>query len=192
MEPQIKTPFSKEFMDTAPLLVKMGLIPLRSSRDSSRGIYAVPLPTDEITEFGSKGISPTHQGYLANAIDFFVPEGTEVLAAADGEVVSLRDSSKEGGIDPSFWDKGNYVDIRHPQFNEYTWYEHLMFNGIMVKVGDHVKEGQVIALSGNTGFTEIPHMHFQVNQYFGDTLEDYVTVKARFKNWEGDPYRFND
>jgi murein DD-endopeptidase MepM/ murein hydrolase activator NlpD len=114
------------------------------------------------------------------------------LAASDGEVVDIRSSSNEGGTDPSFWDKGNYVDIHHPEFDEYTWYEHLMFNKVLVKVGDQVKEGQAIALSGNTGFTEIPHMHFQVNQYFGDKREDYVTVKARFKNWGGDPYKFND
>ena len=72
---QIKTPFSEEFMDTAPILVEKGLIPLRSSKEFSNGFYSVPLRTDKITQFGSKGISPTHQGQLANAIDFFVARG---------------------------------------------------------------------------------------------------------------------
>jgi murein DD-endopeptidase MepM/ murein hydrolase activator NlpD len=191
VEPQIKTPFSGEFMATASLLVKAGLIPFRSSREFSKGSYAVPLSTDKITAFGSKGISPTHQFQLANAIDFFVPEGTEVMAAASGKVVGLRATSNEGGMALSFWDKGNYLDIWHPQFGEYTWYEHLMFNEILVRVGDVVKEGQVIARSGNTGFSDKPHLHFQVNRYFGDGPEDYVTVKARLK-WAEDPYKFND
>ena len=191
MEARIETPFSKRFMDTASVLVEKGLIPLRSSRDYSKGLYAVPLRTERITQFGSKGISPTHQGQLANSIDFFVPEGTEVLAASSGEVVGLRGSSNEGGVDISFWDKGNYVNICHPQFDEYTWYEHLMCSKIFIKIGDTVKEGQGIALSGNTGFSEIPHLHFQVNQYFGEKAEDYVTVKARLK-WLENPYRFND
>lgn len=188
---QVKTPFSEKFMDTAPILVEKGIIPLKSSKERSNGLYSVPLRIGKITQFGSKGISPTHQGQLANAIDFFVPEGTEVMAAGSGKVVGLRSTSNESGTDISFWDKANYVDIYHPQFGEYTWYEHLMFGKVLVKVGDTVKEGQVIALSGNTGFSEIPHLHFQVNKYFGDKPEDYVTLKARLK-WFEDPYKFND
>lgn len=187
----VYTPFSAAFMATAPLLVKEGLIPPISSRLHSRGIYSVPLRTESITYCGSKGVSPTHQGQLANAIDFFVPEGTEVLAASNGRVVGLRDSSNEHGITTNFWDKGNYLDIRHDQFNENSWYEHLMFQKIFVRIGQMVKEGEVIALSGNTGFSELPHLHFQINAYLGQYDEDYVTVKAKLK-WIEDPYKLND
>lgn len=193
MKMQIKTPFSKEFMDMAPVLLRQGLISPRSSTEFSNGIYTVPLRTDKLTQYGSKGISPTHQGQLSNSIDFFAPEGTEVLAAAHGEVVSLRRCSAVGGTDPSFWGKGNYINISHQRFGESTWYEHLMFNRIFVGVGDTVDEGQLIGLLGNTGFSEIPHLHFQVNQYFGDKEEDFVTVRVRFKHWPENPvYRLDE
>jgi murein DD-endopeptidase MepM/ murein hydrolase activator NlpD len=188
---QVKTPFSKKFMDTAPLLVKAGLILPRETAELSKGLYAVPLPVDKITQFGSKGISPTHQGQVSNAIDFFVPEGTDVLAAGNGKVVELRSSSREKGMTVDFWDRGNFVEIYHAEFDEYTWYEHLMADKVFVKVGDTVKEGQVIALSGNTGFTEVPHLHFQVHRYLGKGWTDYITLRARLK-WDKDPYRFND
>lgn len=189
---QVKTPFSKRFMDTAPLLVKAGLIiPDMATAERSKGVYSVPLRKDKITAFGSKGISPTHQGQLSNAIDFFVPEGTEVMAACRGKVVELRSSSTEKGTTVDFWDRGNFVEIYHPEFKEYTWYEHLMADKVFVKVGEMVKEGQVIALSGNTGFTEVPHLHFQVHRYLGEGWERYVTLRARLR-WDKDRYRFND
>ncbi len=184
-------PFSKRFMDRAPVLAASGLIRPRSSTDSSRGIYLLPLRADAVTEVGSRRISPTHQGQLSNSIDFFVPEGTPVMAAADGVVVELKQSSNTTGMELEDWDRGNHLELHHPQFDEYTWYEHLQCNRVLVKIGDTVREGQVIALSGNTGFSEVPHLHFQVTQYPGDDWQNFVTVRARFRSLDGlpnDPY----
>jgi murein DD-endopeptidase MepM/ murein hydrolase activator NlpD len=92
------------------------------------------------------------------------------------------------------WPLGNHVELQHA-LDEYTWYEHLKYNEVYVKIGDKVKAGQVIALSGNTGFSEIAHLHFQVTQYPTEEWLDFVTVKARFESIAGlpaDPYANND
>jgi hypothetical protein len=47
--------------------------------------------------------SPAHTGNLRNAIDFIVPEGTPVLAAADGIVVFVKDDFTIGGPNPIYW-----------------------------------------------------------------------------------------
>ena len=184
-------PFSRKFMDRAPALAASGLIKSHSSTEYSKGIYILPLMASAVTEVGAEEISPTHQGQLSNSIDFFVPEGTAVMAAADGTVVELRQSSNTTGMELEDWDRGNHLELHHPQFGEYTWYEHLQYNKIFVKMGEKVKVGQVIALSGNTGLSEVPHLHFQVNQYPGEDWPNFVTVKARFVSIEGlpnDPY----
>ncbi len=187
-------PFSKKFMDTAPMLAASGLIRKHSSTAYSRGVYVLPLRAASVTEVGSKGISPTHQGQMSNCIDFFVPEGTPVMAAADGVVVELKQSSDTTGMELVDWDRGNHIELQH-KLDEYTWYEHLQFNQVFVKMGESVKAGQVIALSGNTGFSEVPHLHFQVTQYPDEDWLNFVTVKARFNSIEGlpsDPYAKND
>ena len=55
--------------------------------------------------------SPAHQGKLRNAIDFIVDEETPVLAAADGIVTFVKDSSKSGGPNPIYWDHTNFIVI---------------------------------------------------------------------------------
>ncbi len=72
--------------------------------------------------------------------------------------------------------------------NESTLYEHFRYMGIKVKVGQKVKARELIGFSGETGFTENPHLHFQVNQYLGK--DDFVTVKARFSNFK-DVYKIH-
>ncbi|WP_116644666.1 murein DD-endopeptidase MepM [Salinivibrio sp. HTSP] len=87
-----------------------------------------------------------------NGTDFATPVGTSVLAAGDGVVVKARKHRLAG----------NYVVIKHGR--EYsTRYLHL--NRILVKPGDHVSMGQRIGLSGNTGRSTGPHLHFELLKY---------------------------
>lgn len=84
-----------------------------------------------------------------NGTDFATPVGTPVLAAGDGVVVKARKHPLAG----------NYVVIKHGR--EYmTRYLHL--HRLLVRVGDHVKMGQRIALSGNTGRSTGPHLHYEL------------------------------
>lgn len=112
------------------------------------------------------------QGYLGTfshkecgenqfSIDWRMPQGTPVHAARDGMVVAFRADSNSGGPSERFGDKANYVTIRHSD-GTYADYMHLQLNGVRVKLGEKVKTGQVIGLSGNTGFSTEPHLHFSV------------------------------
>ena len=121
--------------------------------------------------------SPAHVGNLKHSVDFIVSEGTEVLAAYDGVVVDIKFDSNIGGPDKSFEDFGNFIEIEHYN-GEYSEYEHLKQNGVLVKIGDKVKRGQLIGYSGNTGWMAHlgPHLHFMIGKY-GKQLSDYETME---------------
>ena len=112
-----------------------------------------------------------------------MPDGVEVYAAADGVVVEVKDDSNVGGLDPKYWNDGNFVVIKHT--GEFTHYEHLQFKRVLVKVGDKVKQGDIIGFKGRTGYTFQPpeesDLHFEVQKYSSEF--DYVTLKARLKNF---------
>ncbi len=103
----------------------------------------------------------SHHGQDRYAVDFAMPEGTPVCAARDGVVVDLMESSEVGGPDRKYKDQANFVSIAHDDgtIGEYL---HLKRDGVLVEVGAKVKAGQPIALSGNTGYSTVPHLHFGV------------------------------
>ncbi|SCC69062.1 murein DD-endopeptidase MepM [Kosakonia oryziphila] len=82
-------------------------------------------------------------------VDFALPQGTPVLAVGDGEVVVAKRSGAAG----------NYVAIRHGRTYT-TRYMHL--RKLLVKPGQKVKRGDRIALSGNTGRSTGPHLHYEM------------------------------
>lgn len=94
----------------------------------------------------------------------------EVLAVADATVVDLKDGIPDN--DPTSGKKavpinletvgGNYVILDLGGGN-FAFYAHLQPNTIRVKVGDHVKRGQTLALLGNSGNSDAPHLHFHVS-----------------------------
>ena len=90
-----------------------------------------------------------------------MPIGTKVHAARSGIVASFRSDVEEGGRDVKYKKDYNYLVIRHDDgtFSEYV---HLDKDGVLVQLGDKVSQGEAIALSGNTGYTSEPHLHFAV------------------------------
>jgi murein DD-endopeptidase MepM/ murein hydrolase activator NlpD len=101
----------------------------------------------------------SHRGEYA--LDFKMKRGTRVCAARRGVVVEVREDSHKGGLRKKYLSEGNHIIIRHND-GTYGLYWHLMPNGALVNVGDSVSRGEVIGLSGNTGFTAFPHLHFEV------------------------------
>ncbi|MGC4913842.1 M23 family metallopeptidase [Streptomyces albogriseolus] len=86
--------------------------------------------------------------------DYAVPTGTPVVAAHGGTVVKAGGNGAGDG--PAY---GNAVVIKHGN-KTYSQYAHL--SSVNVKVGQVVKTGQKIALSGNTGNSSGPHLHFEI------------------------------
>ncbi|MFE5794400.1 M23 family metallopeptidase [Streptomyces sp. NPDC056503] len=86
--------------------------------------------------------------------DFAVPVGTVVKAAGAGTVVKAGPNG--GGDGPAY---GNAIVVKHAN-GTYSQYAHL--SKIKVHIGQKVAAGQQIALSGNTGNSSGPHLHFEI------------------------------
>ncbi|MCL1993673.1 MAG: M23 family metallopeptidase [Spirochaetes bacterium] len=104
--------------------------------------------------------------YIHRGIDISTGRsGDPVVAAADGQVVTID-------FDPGF---GNFLVIRH-RHGYYTRYAHMLsFN---VRIGQHVRQGEVIGLIGNTGLSTGPHLHFEVH-VGSDVVNPYRYINIR-------------
>ncbi len=83
-------------------------------------------------------------------LDIMIPYGSSVMSTADGKVVKTKVGKKA---------YGNYIIVRHANGIS-TLYAHL--SKINVKKGDKVKQGQAIALSGESGRVKYPTLHYQI------------------------------
>lgn len=104
----------------------------------------------------------THKGPFRFSVDWDMPEGTPIVAARDGVVVGLWAGSDRGGGDPDLRGSENFLWIRHDDATV-AHYVHLQKDGVLVALGERVEAGQVIALSGATGYSTRPHLHFHVS-----------------------------
>jgi murein DD-endopeptidase MepM/ murein hydrolase activator NlpD len=105
----------------------------------------------------------SHRGSNEYAIDFDCPVATPVLAARDGTVIAYNAAAQGAGTSPEFLDykRTNFVLVLHDD-GTIGEYMHLSPSGIEVRPGQRVHRGSRLGLSGNTGFSSTPHLHFQV------------------------------
>ncbi|MFD7713939.1 M23 family metallopeptidase [Streptomyces sp. NPDC059785] len=105
--------------------------------------------------------------------DFAVPTGTEVVAAHGGTVVKAGGNGAGDG--PAY---GNAIVIKHAN-GTYSQYAHL--SRIDVKVGQVVTTGQHIALSGSTGNSSGPHLHFEIRTTpnYGSAIDPVAFLKSK-------------
>jgi murein DD-endopeptidase MepM/ murein hydrolase activator NlpD len=128
--------------------------------------YAYRLPYRAGTTFsvlqGFHG-SFSHRGSNEYAIDFDCPVATPVLAARPGLVVAANAAAQGAGTTPEFLEyrRTNFVLVLHDD-GTLGEYMHLAPSGVRVSVGQRVERGDELALSGNTGYSSTPHLHFQV------------------------------
>lgn len=97
------------------------------------------------------------------AIDFKMPIGDTIVAARSGYVVNVISHFTERG-GKSFRSKANQIIIMHDD-GTFAYYVHLDTNGTLVKVNDYVEADQPIGISGFTGYTTKPHLHFVVRNF---------------------------
>jgi murein DD-endopeptidase MepM/ murein hydrolase activator NlpD len=128
------------------------------------------------------------------SLDFVLEEGSNIYAARTGTVRRLDISSDFNyfpnpgeDADPELVKKAvenaNYMIIEHDD-GTYGLYVHLKQNGTLVEEGQRVEQGQKIGLSGNTGYSSEPHLHFSV---FRANIDGYKTktLPISFKNYNG-------
>lgn len=162
-----------DFKDTIEFNVTVGspyAIPDSSYR------YMLPYPQGKFYRLtqGNQGGFTHNKPSTRYAFDFEMPEGSTITAARGGMVVYVVERFSQGGIDESFRDKGNHLMVCHDD-GTIAIYGHLKENGALAEVGDLVFAGQAIGLSGNTGFSTTPHLHFAV-------LVADSSIAVRFRN----------
>ncbi|MEZ4331888.1 MAG: M23 family metallopeptidase [Myxococcota bacterium] len=138
--------------------------------------------------FGGSGMIPisqgyngkfTHKGLDAYALDFPMPWGTPILASRGGTLVEVINDKVASGIRTGESEGDNRVVIEHVD-GTFAIYAHLRHGG-PARVGQTVESGELIGLSGDTGFSTGPHLHFEVYRIRRDGRRQSVPVKF----WNG-------
>lgn len=123
-----------------------------AKKAASKLRWETPVSHYELSaSFGNDGSRWSHKH---SGQDFAVPIGTKVEAAHTGTIVKAGPNG--GGDGPAY---GNAIVVKHSN-GTYSQYAHL--SKIDVHIGQSVKKGQKIALSGNTGNSSGPHLHFEI------------------------------
>jgi murein DD-endopeptidase MepM/ murein hydrolase activator NlpD len=132
------------------------------------------------------------QGYFSRfshkeraALDFKMKRGTKILAARAGIVVRAKEDGDRGGLNKKYRPYGNNIVIQHADGSR-AGYWHLQKEGALVNVGDTVITGQLIGLSGKTGYAALPHLHFLVWDF--DNKGQWQQVPTRFQTRKGIKY----
>ena len=166
-----------------PLRKQIKLLQKGVIKDDSSYVYSLPF---------EKGTRHTIiQGYFGifshkerAALDFKMKRGTRIVAAREGVVTRVKEDSDKGGWSRKFRTAGNNIVIQHADGSR-AGYWHLQYNGAMVNVGDTVRKGQVIALSGKTGYAATPHLHFIV---WRSKNGQWQQIPTRFETSKGIKY----
>lgn len=167
-----------------PLRKQVKLLQRGIIKDDTSYVYALPF------EVGRSYC--LIQGYFSRfthkeraALDFKMKRGTKIFAARGGIVVRVKEDGDKGGLKNKYRPYGNNIVIQHPDGSR-AGYWHLQHNGALVNTGDSVKIGQVIGLSGKTGYTALPHLHFLVWRFTDGG--QWQQVPTRFQTSKGIKY----
>ena len=152
----------------APLQLRLRAVPGAPGARAGDVVYRFPLQRAQVR------VGQPPEGRFSHvdaenrqAIDFAVPVGTPVLAAREGTVMQAegRYADTTGRLD-----EANFVRILHAD-GSMAVYAHLQRGSLDVATGQCVQAGQVLARSGNSGFSNGPHLHFAVQVNRGLRLE---------------------
>jgi murein DD-endopeptidase MepM/ murein hydrolase activator NlpD len=153
------------------------------ARHDDTELYAFPYASENayriLQGYGSRF---SHRDREEFAIDFDMPIGTAVHAARTGVVARIEESHSKGCWDDDCGQYANFIVVLHSDGTTGEYY-HLNKDGALVDVGDRIERGQKIALSGNTGHTTMPHLHFAV--YRAVAWGRTQSIEVRFEGANG-------
>lgn len=139
--------------DPAPLLHK--------HFPSKEGLYKLPFQAGSTYTCTAGNLQGEHQKYHTYAYDFQCPEKTPLYAIRSGIVTQIKEDSVTGGPSIQYVHQSNEIWIDHGDGTA-SRYSHLYPQGVFVEVGEFVVQGELLALSGNTGFSYGSHLHLEV------------------------------
>ncbi|RMH59862.1 MAG: M23 family metallopeptidase [Candidatus Hydrogenedentota bacterium] len=125
-------------------------------------LYHLPLPHTREYFLLVQGVGGefSHTGNETYAFDWSMPVGTPIPAARDGVVVFVRNRPYDRMV-PLEKRIANVVKVRHRD-GTVGVYAHL--DTTSIRIGTHVRVGDIIGHSGNTGYSTRPHLHFHVEK----------------------------
>jgi len=152
-------------------------------RHNNRFLYTLPykINTSQIVTQGFNG-KFSHKGNSKYAIDFGLKVGTQIFASRGGLVVLTKNDGSKHGVGHKYKKEANYITIKHKD-GTYAKYAHLKKGGVQVKVGQIIKQGEFIGYSGNTGYTNGPHLHMVV--FTGKDHKSRKSIAIKFKTKSG-------
>lgn len=130
----------------------------------------------------NQGYNGTFSHQNKKQLDFKMPIGTKIVSARKGTVIKVVDLNNKTCPTEACKKYANYILIHHDD-GTFAEYAHIKRKGAKVKVGEVVKAGQLIALSGNVGWSTGPHLHFSV---FFQRLNGRDHLETKFKTGAGD------
>jgi murein DD-endopeptidase MepM/ murein hydrolase activator NlpD len=145
--------------------------------------FVLPYPVGQTFLCIQGYTGPNHHPELMKyAVDFAMPIGSIVVAARDGRVIFVEQSFEDGDFGQG---RDNVIVLQHED-GTYSRYVHLTKNGALVSLQQPVSQGEPIGLSGNTGQSLSPHLHFDVTR--GDGTRNAQTIPVCFKNTRAHPH----
>lgn len=128
---------------------------------------------------GFKGQFSHNEPTSMFALDFAMPIGEKICAARAGRVVRVKEDSKEGGPSAKYKGKDNHVVVLHED-GTLAYYVHLKYQGVLVEEGQVVEKGELLGLSGHTGYSTQPHLHFVIRK---PTIDGPVSIPFGFQEY---------
>ena len=162
----VSVDIEKVDLDSSQIISSLILSSILGDTASVTGIPKINFPFSKGKSYriiqGYNGKTSHKGSYSRYAIDFNLDLGDTICAAEDGVVVGVIKDYDIGGKDRKYRPFANYITVYHYDSGIFTQYVHLLYQGSLVEIGDSLKVGQPLGLSGNTGFTFGPHLHFNV------------------------------
>ena len=130
---------------------------------NERFAYSPPIPVNSVFTI-AQGFNGSYSHYGEGnryAIDIGMPIGTAIRVARSGSIAVVKDSYSDIGGSVENRGQTNAIYILHDD-GTFGVYAHLRRGSALVRPGQRVQAGQIIAQSGNSGYSTGPHLHFAV------------------------------